>query len=379
MSDKFQYLRDFMDQAINQLGVSGIDCLVYQDHEEIFRHLSGYQDMENRIPMAQETFYNIYSATKVITAVAGMQLVEQGKLLLTAPLYHYLPEFEHMKVAVGAFATATAKKSIRVQDIFAMTAGISYERDTEAKRQLQEATGGDFSTRDFVRAIAQEPLQFEPGEGWCYSYCHDVLAALIEVVSGQSFGAYLSQHIFQPLGMHNSGFTLPKEKQGSLAPQYEYDPDRQGVTRIPGDCRGAAGLRHESGGGGLIMTPEDYILFADALACNGVGKTGQKIISGRSIALMKQNRLHGRPLEDLRRMGVSEGIGYGLGVATYMDSAAACSLVPEGAFYWGGVGGVQNLFDTQNRLSYFVAQHTYGAPKEHLSPYMLNILYSVIS
>jgi len=374
----FDDLRNFMDNTVPQLGLSGIDCIVYQDHRLIFRHAAGYSDIENRIPMTPGALYNIYSATKIITCIAALQLVEKGKLLLTDPLYLFLPEFKDMKVKSGTFVIKPAKKPIRIVDLFTMSAGLSYEFDTPEMRKLVAETGGDFNTRDFVRALAKEPLMFEPGEGWNYSYCHDVLGAVIEVVSGMSFGEYLKKNIFDPLGMEDSGFVVPEDKQERIAPQYDYSYDTRSVVQISNRSLAAAGSRFESGGGGIITSAEDYMLFADALACGGVGNNGQKIIAENTINLMRRNQLKGQCFSDYRNMVVSDGIGYGLGVAVMMDSAAACRLVPDNAFSWGGLGGVQVFIDPANRLSYFVAQHTVKSPKELLELKMLNILYSSI-
>lgn len=378
MNASLNDLKNFMDTAVAKLGVSGIDCIVYKDHQQIFRHMSGFSDMENQTPVRPDAFYNIYSATKVVTCTAALQLLEKGIIRLNDPLSDYLPEFSKMQVKSGTFCIKPAQKPIRLADLFCMTAGLSYEIDTPEKRQLVEETKGDFGTREFAAAIAREPLLFEPGEGWNYSYCHDVLAAVVEVCSGQRLGEYLEKNIFLPLGMKEASFSLPQEKLYRLAPQYQYDRATQSVCRISDKCLGAAGLKHESGGGGLICTAEDYILFADALACGGVGKTKESILSPRTIALLAHNQLDGKALMDFRNMVPSPGIGYGLGVAVITDSSKAYTLAPEKAFYWGGMGGVQNLFDPQNRLSFFVAQHTVGAPKELMNPNMLNILYAAL-
>ena len=378
MATSFKDLERFMDTVTQKIGVSGIDCIVYKDHREIFRHAAGYSDIENRTPISPGTLYNIYSATKMITCTAALQLVERGRLLLTDPLFEYLPEFKDMKVKFGTFVIAPAKQHIRVLDLFTMTAGLSYEFDTPQMRTLVKETGGDFDTRDFVKALAKEPLLFEPGEGWNYSYCHDVLAAVIEVVSGMSFGEYLKKNIFEPLGMNDTGFSVPEEKLDRLAPQYEYNYETCSAERVSSDCIGRAGLRHESGGGGLISSVEDYILFADALACGGVGTSGERIIAENTINLMRRNQLKGQCLSDYKNMVIFDGIGYGLGVSVITDAAASCKLAPEGSFAWGGLGGVQNRIDPANKISYFLAQHTIRSPKKMIEPYMINILYSSI-
>ena len=295
----FDDLKHFMDTMIPELGVSGIDCIIYQNHRLIFRHASGYSDIEKQIPMLSDALYNLYSATKMITCVAALQLFEKGKMLLTDPLYAYLPEFKEMYVRHGTFVIKPANRHIRIVDLFTMTAGLSYELDTPEMRKLIADTGGDFSTRDFVAALAREPLMFDPGEGWNYSYCHDVLGAVVEAISGMSFGAYLKANIFDPLGMEDAGFYVPEDKRVRIAPQYEYSYDTRSVKRIDNRCIGQAGFRHESGGGGLIMTAEDYIRFADALACGGVGMNGVRIIAESSIHLMRRNQMKDQMLRRL--------------------------------------------------------------------------------
>ncbi|MCL2217104.1 MAG: beta-lactamase family protein [Defluviitaleaceae bacterium] len=379
MSDKFSRLREYMDETMEKTGLPGIDCIIYQDHKEIFRHAAGYMDIENKIPPAPGALYNIYSATKVITCVAAMQLVEQGRLLLIDPVHKYLPEFEHMQVKYGTWALKPAASPILVVDLFRMTAGISYDADTPHLKKLKDDTNGVYTTREFVQALAKEPLMFNPGQGYNYGFCHEVIGAIIEVVSGKSFGEYLKENIFDPLGMKDSGFIVPEEKKSRIAPQYYYNEATNTVTKI--DIKSLAANnsdKYESGGGGLIMPAEDYILFGDALACGGVGANGARIISKNSISLMAKNQLKGKPLEDFINSGSIEGYGYGLGFGVVYDQAAALSLRPEGVFSWGGIGGVQNVIDPINRLSYYVSRHLVLGPKDGVGPYMLNILYSLM-
>jgi len=371
-----------MDTLIEKLGLPGIDCVVYQDHKEIFRYQAGYADLEAKVPPATDALYNIYSGTKMITCTAAMQLVEQGRLHLLDPVSKYLPEFAEAQVKYGSFMVLPAKKHVRILDLFCMTVGLTYDLDTPGMRKFMEDTGGDFDCRDFVRALAKEPQLFEPGEGWSYSYAHDILGVVIETISGMSLGEYFEKHIFAPLGMKDTCFTVSEEKRDRLAPQYMYDLANGTVERIKTDCIGRLGTRHESGGAGLISSTEDYILFADALACGGVGANGTQIISKRSIDLMRTNRLSGKYLEEFMTIGAAvgsaAGIGYGLGVGVFYDSVAACTLVPQGTFYWGGIGGVQNLVDVENRVSYYVSMHSVRNPTALIRPYMLNTLYGSI-
>ncbi|MCL2286823.1 MAG: beta-lactamase family protein [Firmicutes bacterium] len=379
MPDRFNRLREFMDEAIEKSGFPGIDCIIYQDHNEIFRHSSGFMDLENKIPPVPRALYNIYSATKMVTCIAALQLVEQGRMLLTDPLHKYLPEYEHMQVKYGTFSIAPARNKIRIADLFAMTAGLSYESGTPHLTKLKEDTEGDYTTREFAAALAKEPLLFEPGEGWNYGFCHDVLAVVIEEISGKTFGQYLQDNILAPLGMKDACFYVPDSKKDRIAPQYTYDKINKVCNLIENTCLAASpGGRFESGGGGLVMSAEDYILFIDALACGGIGKNGAKIISPPSIALMGKNQLRGKAMEDFRKAGASEGHGYSLGSGVVYDTAAGLSFRPEGSFSWGGIGGVQNLVDPKNRLSYYVSQHLIAGGERVLGAYMINILYGLL-
>lgn len=379
MAVSFQTLRDFMDQAMEKMPVSGIDCIIYQNHEQIFRHTAGYSEIETKTPMKADALYNIYSAGKVITCVAALQLVEQGRLLLLDPVSKYLPAYANMQVKHGTFVILPARKTMRILDLFLMTSGLSYELDTPHMRKLMADTGKDFDTMEFVNTLAKEPLLFEPGEGWNYGYSHDVLGAVIEAITGMPFGDYLQQAIFDPLGMKDTGFELRPDNEHRIAPQYSFSYETGTSTRISSQCMGKAGSRHQSGGGGLISSSEDYILFADALACGGLGHNGARILSRNSLDLLRKNHLHGLAMADYRKMVPSTGSGYGLGVAVTSDPVASCTLAARDSFAWGGIGGVQNYFDPDHRLSYFVAQHTMLAPKEPLEPFMRNIVYTLVS
>ena len=374
--DKFKRLREFMDEVIEKNKFPGIDCVVYQNHEEIFRHTAGYMDMENKVKPAKNALYNIYSATKLITITAALQLVEQGRMLLLDPLYKYLPEYENMMVKYGTFTLTPAKNKITIADLMTMTAGIHYDGLCPTLAALRQKEGENLTTRKFAEALAKEPLLCEPGEGWNYGFCHEVLGAVIEVVSGLNFEDYLQKNIFEPLGMSDSSFKLKGDRAERVAPQYNMSLTDSTITKISNVSLAGNTEHYFSGGGGLIMPTDDYILFADAMACGGIGKTGAKILSAPYIELMAKNRLKGKKLEDYMRFGLPEGYGYGLGCGVVYDQAAALSTRPDGAFSWGGLGGCSNQIDPKNKLSAYLSMHLIFAPKHIFWPHMLNILYS---
>jgi len=374
----FQDLQCLLEEIPARWGIPGLDCVIWQDHRQIFRYKAGFSDPARRIPVREDALYNIYSSTKIITCAAALQLAERGLILLDDPVSLYLPEFRDMSVKNGTFAVTQAKNPVRILDLFTMSAGLSYELDTPPMRALKERTGGDFDTRDFVRALAEGPLLFEPGTRWHYSYCHDVLGALIEAVSGMSFGQYLKKNIFDPLGMHDTGFSAPEEKRSRIAPQFEYDASSGSARPIENRCIGAAGTRHESGGGGLITSVDDYIKFADAMACGGVSESGARILASNTIDVMRLNQLDDRRLADFHANGYHEGLGYGLGVGVVLDRARNAAFTSGDSFFWGGIGGVQALIDPGRRLSLFMGAHCIGCPSALYKQRMWNILYSVV-
>ena len=192
-----KYLNEFLDEAVPRVGTSGIDCVIYQNHCQVYRHASGYMDVKNQIPVAPNALYNIYSATKIMTSVALMQLLEKGKLQLREPLELYLPEFSNMKVKYGTFTLLPAANKIRIIDLLKMTSGISYDSDSPSIRELlQTHPRASVTNALFVKAISREPLQFEPGTHWQYGYNCEILGRLIEVISGETLGNYMKKKYF---------------------------------------------------------------------------------------------------------------------------------------------------------------------------------------
>ena len=189
---QFQKLSDLLDSFL-EIGIPGVDCVVYQDHEEVFRHRAGYSDLEQKLPITGKETYFLFSCSKVVTCAAALTLLERGKFLLTDPLAAYIPEFSEMVLTNGE----KAKTEIKIRDLFTMSAGFTYDIASPSITQVIREKDGRATTLDVVRAIAKEPLSFEPGTHWQYSLCHDVLAGLVEGVSGKRFGEYVTETIFE--------------------------------------------------------------------------------------------------------------------------------------------------------------------------------------
>lgn len=392
----FTKLKNCMDKFIAEDNTPGIDCIVYQDHKMLFRYYAGMSDIENSKKMNGDELYLIFSMTKMITCTAALQLFEQSKYLLSDPVSKYLPEFEKMKIsndefdaksaaqittggALGENAHAKndngyAKNQITIKDLFTMSAGLDYSLGDDAiNSALKE---GKTTTRDLVGAMSNKVLLFEPGTRFKYSLCHDVLGALIEVWSDQKLGEYMKKNIFEPLGMKNTFFSVPKDEErlSKMAARYTYNKERK-PKRLPLACSYNITEEYESGGAGLTSCAEDYAVFLDALACGGVAKNGKTILSSDTIKLMSTNHLKGKQSEDFAEL--RPGYGYGLGVRTHIDKSVSGSLSPLGEFGWDGAAGAFSMVDTENKISLTYFQHIHNWDVK-IQNEIRNALYSCI-
>ncbi|WP_017688521.1 serine hydrolase domain-containing protein, partial [Paenibacillus sp. PAMC 26794] len=234
----FKPLASFIDR-ITSWRIPWAEVLVMHRNDTVFHYRNGYANLEEKTPIGDGAIFNLYSMTKIMTCVAGLQLVEKGAMLLSDPLSDYLPEYAEMTVKKtmpnGELRLEKATRAITVRDLFTMTAGFSYDVGSPSIQEAVKSTDGTLPTRDFARALAKEPLLFEPGTHWNYSMCHDVLGALVEVVSGKRFGTYLRDEITGPLGMNDTAFNLNDEQQKRLIPQYAYNDELEKAVRLDGN------------------------------------------------------------------------------------------------------------------------------------------------
>jgi len=341
-------------QQFLKRGIPGFDLIVYKDGQCVLRYMGGYADPEGKIPMRGKEKYHIYSCSKLFTCVAAMQLWEKGLFSLEDNLADYLSAFREMTVKTGN-GIEKAKNPIKIHHLFEMTAGLNYDMQTPALKEYYEACDYRCPTVEMVNEIAKTPLEFEPGTGWRYSLCHDVLAALVEVLSGERFENYVKKHIFDPLGMENSDFLHPMEDWSGFARQFRYDS-------ITGEYEPwwknayRPGKEYASGGAGCVSTVEDYIKFLEAL------RVGDVILKRETIAMMAADRL----TEQQRQMYTYDKVvnGYGLGMRTPR-------LDPTWTeFGWGGAAGAYASVDPVNNITFYYAQHVLNAPTRPLRPWL---------
>ena len=334
----FEMLKKFCDSFL-ELGVPGFDLAVYISGECILRYMNGYSDLENEVKMSGKERYNIFSCSKVITCTAALQLLEKGLFSIDDKLSDYMSEFGEMTIKTDTGITK-AKKPILIRHLFEMTAGFSYDFHSEQLEKAREETKGKCPTREVMKYLAKEPLLFEPGERWEYSLCHDVLAALVEVVSGEKFEEYVKKNIFNVLGMDNSSFLPTDEEMKTVVPLYMNENGKT-VKIEESVIDFKLGTEYVAGGAGCVSTVDDYIKFLEGLRT-------YKLLKQETVELMAANRLRD---EQTSAYWLKHSHGYGLGVRCpkgdkkYID------------FGWGGAAAAFLAIDTENEISLYFGTH----------------------
>ncbi len=342
--------------ALLALGVPGCSISIRRDHEEIFRYVCGVKERGSHEHMTGNEHFYIFSCTKPITMTAAMQLVERGMIKLDTPIAEIFPEFADVKVNENG-TLVPVREPITVRHLMTMSAGFDYGIHAAIKDagfDIESVT-----TRQFATAAAKRALRSHPGEQFRYSMCHDIMGAVIEAVSGERFGAYLKKNIFDPLGMTNTGFD---RNVPCLAGQYSCVSDDGKLADIGKDHPFNFNSSFESGGAGLVSTLDDYALFADALACEGVDKTGERIITKASIDAMRENQMGTFVKDPSFGCATGPGYGYGLGVRTLIDKSKG-QRSPLGEFGWDGANGAFLIVDPVNHLSFAFMQHIRDWPR----------------
>ena len=370
----FDKLTKYIDDLKDSYQVPACDMIITKDHEIVYRHFTGFSDLENTVPLRDDALFRLFSATKVVTMTAAMQLIEQGKLGLYDQLTDYIPEFGKLKVAdkfvfefplhwpTNEDPCHLAHNSIRIIDLMTMTAGMNYDTTAPEIMAIKEKSGNRATTLEVVKEMAKIPLLYDPGTSWSYSLAHDVIAAVIEIVSGMTFGEYLRKNIFEPLEISDFYFTIDEAVKKRLPAMYmgvfatrdlkpengESNADTFKMTDL-----------YESGGAGLVASVSDYSVIIDALANYGVGRNGRRILSEESVKMLMTPYTKDYMQQQFELTG-KKGYSYGLGVRVLTDKDA--SLSPVGEFGWDGAAGAYVLVDPINKVSIFYAQHTMGFP-----------------
>lgn len=388
----FTLMKDYMDR-LTAWRMPGNNISVRVENKEVFTYQSGYSDVENQIPMRADHLLNIYSCSKVATVTAALQLYEKGFFLLDDPLYDFIPEYREMYIKTPEGELVKAKNPITLRQLFTMTSGLNYNMRNPSIAEAVKVTEGRADTVTVAKYLAKEPLSFEPGTRWLYSLSHDVLAAVVEVIAGKKFREYVQENIFDPLEMKES-FYHNAHVQDRMAQQYRYVNSEEtdivklqaagGVGRdghlmnVTKNVTAILGPEYDSGGAGITTSVSDYSKFVGALANDGVGWNGERILSAGTIELLRANQLNEQHMKDYNWSQLV-GYGYGLGVRTLVDVAKSGTTGSIGEFGWGGAAGATVLVDPKNKLSIFYAHHMLNSHEEYYQPRLRNVLYTCLN
>ena len=362
----FHLLEQYLDSLNEEYGIPALDVIVTKGHETVFRRMVGFSDPDGRKPVSPRDFYLLFSCTKLVTMTAMMQLIEQGKASLYDPVSRFLPEWEYMTVMNGDWKTRGpffspklnepahyAKNRVRVIDCMSMMAGLTYDLHSEALEELLREKP-EASTREVVAAIARMPLLYEPGTRYQYSLGHDVIGAVIEVISGERFGDYLRRHIFEPLGIQDLTCHPTEDQLARMSAAWEYQPDTRKMALHPAENNYMLTPNYESGGAGLAGTAESYAAVVEALANGGEGRNGARILKPETVMMFTRSVTTGQALQDFR-VGRFQEYAYGLGVRVKTEIVPGWS--PVGEFGWDGAAGGYALVDPFHRVGVFYVQH----------------------
>lgn len=371
--DKKEQLDVLIGRALREHHFSGFLIGVKsQKTEEAYDY--GFADPNSGMKMKKDTIFRLYSMSKPICAVAVWILMERGKLSRHTLLSDIFPEFRNMERWEND-TTVPVRKPICISDLLNMTAGFTYDDDDRAGREtgmlfkcLHDAidAGKKIPTREVVKMIADRPLAHEPGERWRYGLCADILGAVIEEVDGRRLGKFYQDEIFGPLGMKDTGFYVPQEKNNRFAPLFCRKPENGGY-RLFYDREHHLGLgdflsppAFESAGAGLVSTYNDYMKFSWMLACGG-SLNGARILSGDTVASFAQNQLTKEQTEKIyfRQM---KGYGYGNLMRVCLEGENAPVPGMKQAFGWDGWCGPYMTVDIkrQRALAFFFQTSGYA-------------------
>lgn len=395
-----QNLEDRIQQFVADGHTKGIATLLVKDGNVVNYTQAGIRRASDNAPIEQDTIYRIYSMTKPVTGVAMMILFERGLFSLGDPIAKFIPEFKDLQVVKsysedGSVELEPLQRQPTMQELMSHTAGFAYGLygNDPSNRQFmkdQILAAPDLDT--FIDKVAKVPLMAQPGKQWFYSAAVDIQGAIVERLSGMSFGEFLQKNLFQPLAMEDTGFFVPAAKYDRFSDVWGYHPETKEFQRVPfpepkynrlGDVSFKADIpRFESGGGGLLSTISDYARFCQMLANKGEFN-GRRILSAESIKLMRTN-----VLRDDQRVSISgtlsdsesKALGFGLNFGTIKNTGDGGFKLGDGSYFWGGAAGTWFWIDPVNNLFFIgmIQRFPQGGPEIDFRGVSQELVYSAL-
>ncbi|HEY0853054.1 MAG TPA: serine hydrolase domain-containing protein [Bradyrhizobium sp.] len=377
-SARLERLSDAFKREVDKGILPGATVLVARKGQIGWFDTIGRQSPAASAPMAHDTLFRIFSMTKPIVSIGIMMLLEDGHFLLSDPVAKFIPEFSATKVGVensGKLELVPARRQMTVQDLLRHTSGLTYDHTgsglvqqlyKESKLRSRKITNAEHATM-----LAGMPLICQPGAEWNYSRSTDILGRIIEVISGKSLGAFLTERILAPLQMAETAFYTGEQNAGRLAEPFAKDPWNGEEVRLFNMLDKPV---MESGGGGLVSTTMDYARFCQMLL-NGGSLEGNRIIGRKTLELMASDHL--APDVVIKGDLVPPGHRFGLGFAVRLEAGIAPFLGSAGQFFWSGMAGTFFWIDPKEDLfAVFMMQGP--GQRQYTRTLVRNLVYAAV-
>ena len=375
-----QRMQEFVDEG----RLAGVVTMAAR-HGKIFHSEAvGLRDLESGDPMAVDDIFRIYSMTKPVTGVAMMMLYEEGKFRLSDPVAMHIPEFADLPVAAGVDAngdiiTEPADHPMTIRELMSHTAGLSYGIFSQSPVDDMYNEAGvldrNATLQQMIDRLADIPLRQQPGSTWHYSVAVDVQGYLVEKLSGQKFGDFLKERLFDPLGMVDTAWYVTPDKAPRFAQVYVYGEDGELLANegFPGSDYSSEPV-FQSGGGGLVSTAMDYLRFCQMLLNGGVLE-GVRILSPTTVDMMTRNQL---PADMPHEIFAVPGTSFGLDFAVVEDPTEA-ETYSKGEYYWGGAAGTWFWIDPVQELVFVGMIQQFGADRPDVRNASKQAVYQAIT
>jgi CubicO group peptidase (beta-lactamase class C family) len=351
-SERLQRIDSLFQRLIGQHKINGLTAIVARRGKIVYYKATGFDDTEKKTLLEKDAIFRIASQTKAITSVAVMMLWEEGRISLNDPVSLFLPEFGNPHLVStfnkkdSSYTSRPAKRQVTIHDLLTHTSGYCYPGNggdevnaTYVKNKVVNGVPSHISTlKEEMQKIATVPLVHEPGEKFTYGLSSDILGYLVETVSGQSLDNFFRNRIFEPLGMKDTYFRLPKEKEGRLMFLYEPGKNGSGIVKSTGEYKDYPvrdGVYY-SGGGGLSSTAMDYAIFQQMLLNEGE-YNGVRLLGRKTIQMMRSNQIGELGAGSIFLPASTDKFGLGFEVISLPGSAGV--PISQGAFGWAGAFG----------------------------------------
>src|SRR5712672_1651222 len=339
-SVRLQRMSDAFKREIDKGTIPGVTIMVSRRGQIGWFDALGKQDPAGSAPMAHDSIFRIFSMTKPIVSVGIMMLLEEGHFLLSDPIEKYITEFSGQKVGVennGKLELVPLTRPVTIHDLLRHTSGITYDHTGNGLLQQlyrqSRLRSRKITNAEHAALVASLPLMCQPGTEWNYSRSTDILGRLIEVVSGKTLGAFLTERILAPLQMAETAFHTGSENADRLAEPFPTDPWSGEKVQLFNMLEKPA---MESGGGGLLSTTMDYARFCQMLLNGGV-LDGNRIIGRKTLQLMASDHLGPSVKLSGHLLGLP-GHSFGLGFAVRTHEGMAPFAGSVGQYFWSGIG-----------------------------------------